>query len=159
MDCLFRPDIPTMKGKTTRQCPHKLVSDVVSIPHELHDAQHDICLYTDIMYINGMPFLTTISKNIKYHTAMWVADYNAPTIASLVDSVLKLYQRAGFQVTEVCTDCEFKPVLQVLQDDGWSFMTNLANAQEYVPEAEHNNDILMEHICTNCHGIPYNMLP
>ena len=60
--------------------------------------------YIDIMYINGMPLLTTISKNIKYHTTMWVADHTAPTITSLVESILKLYQWAGFQVMEVCTD-------------------------------------------------------
>ena len=111
------------------------------------------------MYINGMPFLTTISKNTKYHTAMWVADHTARTITSLVESMLKLYQQAGFQVTEVCTDHEFKPVLQVLQDSGWSFMTNLANVQEHVPEAECNNHILKECICTTYHGIPYKMLP
>ena len=74
MECLYRPNIPTIKGKTTRRCPHKLVSDVVSIPQEICDTQHDVCLYIDIMHINGMPFLTTISNNIKYHTAMWVAD-------------------------------------------------------------------------------------
>ena len=89
MECLFRPDIPTIKGKTTREHPHQLVSDVVSIPHKLHDAQGNVCLYIGIMYTNGMPFLTTISKNIKYRTAMWVADHNAPTIASLVESILK----------------------------------------------------------------------
>ena len=83
---------------------------MVSIPHELCYAQHDVCLYIDIMYINGMPFLTTIFKNIKYHTAMWVADYTAPTIVSLVESTLKLYQWAGFQITEVCANCKFKPV-------------------------------------------------
>ena len=77
---------------------------------------------------------------------MWVADHTAPTIASLVESVLKIYQQASLQVMEVCADCEFKPVLQVLQDDGWSFMTNLANAQEHVPETEHNNHVLNEHI-------------
>ena len=107
------------------------------------------------MYIYRMPFLTTISKNIKYHTARWVADHTAPTITSLVESVLKLYQWASFQVTEVCTDHEFKPVLQVLQDGGWAFMTNLANAQEHAPEAEHNNHILKEHIHTTYHRIPY----
>ena len=90
MECLFGPDMPTMKGNTTRHHPCQLVSDIVSIPHELHDAQCNICLYIDIMYINGMPFLTTISKNIKYHTTMWVADHTVPTITSLVESILKL---------------------------------------------------------------------
>ena len=159
MECLCGPNIPTIKGKTTRCHPHKLISNMVSIPHELHDTQCNVCLYIDIMYVNGMPFLTTISKNIKYHTVMWVADCTAPTITSLVESILKLYQWASFQVTEVCADCEFKPVLHILQDGGWSFMTNLANAQEHVPEAEHNNCVLKEHIHATYHGIPYKMLP
>ena len=132
---------------------------MVYIPHELHDTQHDVCLYIDIMYVNGVPFLTTISKNIKYHTAMWVADCTAPTITSLDESILKVYQQASFQVTEVCAGCKFKPVLRVLQDGGWSFMINLANAQEHVPEAEHNNHILKEHIHATYHGIPYKMIP
>ena len=90
---------------------------------------------------------------------MWVADCTAPTITSLVESVLKLYRWASFQVMEVCADHEFKSVLQVLQDGGWSFMTNLANAQEHVPEADCNNHILKEHIHATYHGIPYKMIP
>ena len=134
---------------------------MVLISHELHDTQCNVllCLYIDIMYINGMPFLTTISKNVKHHTAMWVADCTAPTIASLVESVLKLYSRASFQMTEVCADHKFKPVLHILQDGGWSFMTNLANAQEHVPEAKCNNHVLKEYIHATYHGIPYKILP
>ena len=132
---------------------------MVSIPHELCDAQHEVCLYIDIVYINGMPFLTTISKNIKYHITMWAVDHTAPTITPLVESILKLYQWASFQVMEVCTNCEFKPVLQVLQDNGWSFTTNLTNAQEHVPEAEHNYCMLKEHICAIYQGIPHKMPP
>ena len=132
------------------------------IPHELHDTQHDVCLYIAIMYVIGMPFLTMISKCIRYCTAMWVANHTAPTIANLVESVLKLYHWAGFQVTEVCanrsTNRKFKPILHVLLDSGCSFMTNLANAHEHVPEAECNNHILQEHIHAMYHGIPYKML-
>ena len=45
---------------------------------------------------------------------------------------------------EVCANQEFKPVLHILEDGGWSSTTNLTNAQEHVPEAEHNNCILKE---------------
>ena len=38
-------------------------------------------------------------------------------------------------------------------------MTNLANAQGHVPEAEHTNHVLKEHIHTTYHGIPYKMIP
>ena len=41
---------------------------------------------------------------------------------------------------------------------GIGVMTNLTNDQEHVPEAEHNNHILKEHICTTYHGIPYKTL-
>ena len=60
---------------------------------------------------------------------------------------------------EVCANCKFKPVLHILQNNGWSFTTNLANAQEHVPEAECNNHVLKECICTTYHGIPYKLLP
>ena len=98
MECLFGPDIPSVEGKTTRCHPHQLVSNVVSIPHELCDAQCYIYLYIDIMYINGMPFLTTISKNIKCCTAVWVADCTAPpTITALVESVINYINRLAFK--------------------------------------------------------------
>ena len=116
MEHLYGPNILTIKGKTTRQHPQKLVSNMVSIPHKICYTQCNVCLNIDIMYINGMPFLTTISKNIKYHTAMWVANHMAPTISNLVESVLKLYKRASFHVMEVCADCKFKPVLHILPD-------------------------------------------
>ena len=90
---------------------------------------------------------------------MWVTDHTAPTIASLVESILKLYQLTGFQVMEVCADYEFKPVLNVLQASGWSFMTYLADAQEHVPEAKHNNYVLKNLIHAMYHRLPYKMLP
>ena len=38
-------------------------------------------------------------------------------------------------------------------------MTNLADAQEHVPEAKHNNCVLKEPIHATYHRIPYKMLP
>ena len=144
MECLYGFDIPTIKGKATRQHLHKLVSNVVSIPHELCDSQYDVSILTSCMSMVCL-------SSLQYPRIL--------SFANLVESVHKLYSRVSFQVTEVCANHNFKPVLHVLQDSGWSFMTNLANTQEHVPEGEHNNCVLKEHICTTYHGIPYKMLP
>ena len=130
MECLYWPDVPTIKGKTTRWCPHKLVSDVVSIPHELHDTQCDVCLYIDKMYINGMPFLTTISNNIKYCTGMWVADCTAPTIASLVECILKLYQQLAFKLwksVQIANSNQFSKSSKMVDGPSWPFLPMLSS--------------------------------
>ena len=110
------------------------------------------------MYVNGMPFLTTISKNIKYHTAMWVADCTAPTITYLVESVLKIISTG--QLPGHGSVCRLR--IQASSPHPprwWMVLHDLANAQEQVTEAECNNCILEECICTTYHGIPYKMLP
>jgi hypothetical protein len=55
-----------LKGKTTWQKPTPVVSDVVEIPPELMEAQWDVDFCFDTMFINKMPFLTSVSKCIMY---------------------------------------------------------------------------------------------
>ena len=88
MEHLHGPNIPTVKGKTTRQCPHKLVSDMVSIPHEFHDTQHDVGLYIDIKYINGMPFLTTMFSQAD-ETVNLTENCEMQTILKLLDAAVE----------------------------------------------------------------------
>jgi hypothetical protein len=44
----------------------------IAIPKELYAKQQDIVLYFDGIKVNGMLFLTTVSKNIFYRTAQYV---------------------------------------------------------------------------------------
>jgi hypothetical protein len=55
---IFGKDIVSLKGKTTRQKPMPVVSDIMEIPPELMEAQRDVDLCFDTMFINEMPFLT-----------------------------------------------------------------------------------------------------
>ena len=66
---IFGPDVASLKGKTTRRKPAPVVSDQVSIPKELVEKHENVVLCVDAIFVNKIPFLVTISKNIKYRTA------------------------------------------------------------------------------------------
>jgi hypothetical protein len=81
-ESIFGPVIGSLKGKTTRRKPSPVVSDYIKIPPELIQAQQDVVLCMDTMYINGMSFLTTISRHIMYRTTEWVPNKTAKAYRS-----------------------------------------------------------------------------
>jgi hypothetical protein len=66
---IFKLDTRTLKGKTTCKTPKPVANNFIVIPHELTTKQHNIVLCIDSIKVNGVHFLTTISKNIFYRTA------------------------------------------------------------------------------------------
>ena len=69
---IFGPDIGQRKGKSTRRTPIPVVEDEIEIPCELIRSQQDVTLCIDAMCVNGLWFLTTISRNIYYRTTTYV---------------------------------------------------------------------------------------
>ena len=124
-----------LKGKTTRQKPAPVVSDYIEIPKELIDNHVNIILCIDGMKINGVPFITTVSRNIMYRTAEWVPNQTSQAYRSVLDNVFRIYNHAGLQITTINCDNEFRPLIQELQD-AYNVRMNYANQQDHVPEAE-----------------------
>jgi hypothetical protein len=140
---IFGTDIGQLKGKTTCVKPIPAVSDYIEVPQEiLHEQQH-VTLCIDTMKINGIPFLTTVSRNIKYWTAEWLPSLDMSAYRSALDQVFSIYSKAGFTITHIHCDNEYCPLQdEMLTKQGITM--NFASAQEYVPEAEHNNWVIQE---------------
>jgi hypothetical protein len=68
-EAIFGPDIGGIQGKTTRSKPNPVFSDYIEIPPELVRRQQHVTLCIDTMFVNGIAFSTTISRNIMYRTA------------------------------------------------------------------------------------------
>jgi hypothetical protein len=73
----------SVKGKTTRRKPTPVVEVVVSLPVSLINAQRNVKLNVDTLFVNGM------TPNVK-------ASYSAQ-----LETVFAFCMRAGFRVTLV----------------------------------------------------------
>ena len=78
----------------------------------------EITLCVDLMYVNKLPLLVTLSWNIKFVMMEAVADWKEITLLKRIKGVVSLYQKAGFKVTTTLMDGEFVPLRSGLAELG-----------------------------------------
>ena len=154
---IFGTDIGSLKGKTTRMKPIPVVENYITIPQELYAKQQEVVLCIDGIKINGLMFLTTVSKNILYRTAQYVQSKSISCFKEAIKEVINVYNRAGFKIKEVRSDNEFRPLQETLLEE-FEIKMNFSNPQEHVPEAERNNRVIKERVRATYHRLPYKQL-
>ena len=154
---IFGPDIGHLKGKSTRQKPVPVVNDVIEVPPMLIKSQQNVTLCIDGMTVNGLVFLTTISRNLYYRTAQFIPHETTEQYKTALTSVIRCYNVGGFRIAKIHADNEFRPLLEPLQDE-FRVEINFANPQDHVPEAERNNRTLKERTRATYHRLPYHTL-
>jgi hypothetical protein len=155
---IFGPDIGGIQGKTTRSKPNPVVSDYIEILPELVRRQQNVTLCIDTMFINGIAFFTTISRNIMYRTAEAIRNQGKDEYIRVLKNVIKVYQTAGFKITRIHADNEFRPIIEGFEKD-FSIIFNFSSAKEHVPEAERNNRLIKERVRATFHQLPFKTMP
>ena len=57
---IFGPNRPGLRGKTIRQRPEHVVTEYLEIPKDFYRLHHFFTLTADVMFVNGIPFFTTL---------------------------------------------------------------------------------------------------
>ena len=155
---IFGPDLGTLKGKSTRSKPPRVKDDWVEIPPELLEQHHDITFCMDIMYVNGLPMFTGIDKSVKHRGLVPLKNREADELYKALDEIFRYYNDAGFLITDVHCDREFKPLMDVVKDE-LDVNMNYTARGEHVPEAERNNRTIGERIRATFHNLPFKAIP
>ena len=66
------------------------------------------------MFVNDIPFLTTLSRKIRLVTAKYLPTRMAKQLGSLLTKVVNLYAQGGFTVHTILMDQEFDKVTDLL---------------------------------------------
>eukprot|EP00804_Cyclotella_cryptica_P005973 CCRYP_000226-RA/>CCRYP_000226-RA protein AED:0.48 eAED:0.48 QI:0/-1/0/1/-1/0/1/0/76 len=65
------------------------------------------------MFVNGIPFFTTLSRGIRMFTAEHLPSRTAAQLGHSLTKVLNIYRRGGFVVRVVLMDMEFELLADV----------------------------------------------
>jgi hypothetical protein len=155
---IFGPDIYAMKGKTTRKTPKQVINDFVEVPKELVEAHKHVVLCMDIMYIDGVPLLTTVSKYIKYITVRYIKGRSDKEVLEALEYAFTDYKSAGFTIKEIHCDREFQSIKLALERD-CQVLVNLASTQEHQPDVERALRTIKERYRAMYHRCPFSMWP
>ena len=110
------------------------MTDYVAVPHAIFEENRNVTLSVDVMFVNRIPFLTSISRNLKFRTAETLHNRTTSQLVQCVKNVKALYTKRGFNLTAALMDGGFVPMRTDLLKMGVSL--NTASASEHVPEIE-----------------------
>ena len=129
---IYGHSIPQLKGKIVRRkIQHVEPVKIPSVHKTILDGYKDLTIVCDLMYINGVYFLNTISRHIIFSTGSMIRNRKIKSIVDGIMQVHNLYLQRGFNITCMRADSKFKPLCTEMTALGINL--NCASKKEYVP--------------------------
>ena len=85
------------------------------MPGIVYRLHHFVTLVADMIIVNSVPFLVTLSRKIKLQTVEHVPNHTAALLSSSQIKVIKMYQRGVFIVNLILMDQEFNKLEEVIE--------------------------------------------
>ena len=154
---VFGPNLGSLKGKTVSKPVPALNYQVVDLPPEIRMRYKDVTLAIDIMFVNKLAFLVTISHNIKFGTVEYIPTRTQDQILAAILRVVKLYGTREYKVNVIHADLEFEVLRPELSNK--HILLNVASEGEHVPEVERYIRTVKERTRAIWNTIPFTRIP
>ena len=153
---IYGADSATLKGKTTKgPSQHVPMLKPVSLPDQIIADHTDVTLCIDCFYVQGIPFLHTISRKLKFRTVSPLDKKNKPALLAGINAVLNTYAARGFDVVAIHADIQF----ECLKNELLPIRLNLTAQDDHVGEVERSIRTIKERVRADVHSMPFQRLP
>lgn len=168
-DHIYGTDVGILKGKTTRRKSPRVRFHHTDIPVSIMQRYQTVTLCVDIMKVNGIPFLMTISRHIRFGTAKHLLNQQNNSILSGLKEVCGTYRQRGFRIHLILADGQFESLRGDLATLGYTgdgsleeqppIALNVTSRDEHVPEIERYQRTVKERSRCLYNTLPYTHLP
>ena len=137
---VFGPDITSLKEKSVRRKPASVVTDFVEIPREIFESRKELEVSTEIVLINKLLLLVSISQQLKFTTIEYLSIKKKILLVISINKIVSYYRSYGLHVVTIFLDLEFKS----LEEKVVSTTLNTTGARDHVPEVERQIQVIKE---------------
>ncbi len=109
-DKVFGPDVAPLQGKMVSCTPQYIDPAYVQILPEIISSYLNVIVVADLMFVNGLPFLVSISWNITLIMVSYMPSCTTADLCKGMMQIVLVYQRQGTTVTTVMVDNQFYPL-------------------------------------------------
>jgi hypothetical protein len=117
----------------------------------------NVTLCIDVMFVNDIPMLVSISRNIRFATIEALPNRTGANLVKAIKSIVQIYRQAGFKVTMALMDGEFDKIRGDLADMG--IVLNETARDEHVGDIERFIRTLKERIRAIYNTLPFKSVP
>jgi hypothetical protein len=154
---IFGPEHGSLKGKTVRKASDQVrAGGMVPIPATIMAHYRRVVLCINVMKMNKIPFLVTMSCAIKFGMVAWLKNAKTNTILSHIKEVRNVYVKRGFLLELIEANGQFEPLREELAALGVTL--NKCSREEHVPLAERRIRTLKECCRCICNTLPFRKL-
>ena len=93
---------------------------------------------TDVMFLNKLPFLVSISRRLKFTTIDYLSSKNEIALVTSINKIVIYYRSHGLHIVTMFVDQEFKS----LEEKVFSTTLNTTGARDNVPEVERQKQVI-----------------
>ncbi len=144
-----------MRERTVRRPLEPVQTDYIQILWSILDWHQPVTLAVDVMFVNGVPFLVSVSRSLNFITVEVTPTRTAKALASKIEQISHLYAQGGLTVGTLLMDNEFKKVPLLIP----SLALNTTVAKEHVPEVKQRIHLIEEIWCSILNTLPFKQMP
>ena len=93
-----------MRGKTVIQNPARVETEDIYVSWYFYGVQKFVTLTAEVMFVNRVPFLVTMSQNRRLFTDELLQSRTADQLSNHLTNAVKLYARSAFSIRTIFMD-------------------------------------------------------
>jgi hypothetical protein len=152
---IFGPSAAGVRGKTVRRKPEQVEADPGRIPDNTHRLHKFVVLTADVMFVNSIAFLITLSWKLRLATVEQLPTRTATQLSNSLTKMVRLNACTGFIIHVIMMDQEFDKVKdadEMVEINTTATCKQVSKIKQYIHVAKERSHALVL-------DLPFTVLP